>query len=208
MNKILFLLFWSAIIPFASNAQTPDAKFLLGYYNIKIKPTGKQFLSYYQEPGKRQLCGFFSKYNSVFYVCGGGKLKVTNTDFVTSAAEICCDSMVFNDGPKPYAMMELPVQIENVDYETNTIIAKTDGAIVEIETFNKEIDAFYNANYRNKPQFGPVRLILTLRNWSYEGESTESYAQMKKSAKPRKKFKGKRAKVKEEYLHDSEYMKY
>ncbi len=207
MKRLGVLLLLVLLLPTLVMAQNPDVQFKMGYFTIKLAPTKKHFLSNFTMPGKEALCGFYSKYNNTFYPSKGGKIKVDKEEYITAAEEICADTIFFNDGPKPYAMMELPVQISEIDYDFNILKGTTDGAYVEIETFNKDIDAFYNKYYKNRNQFGPLRVNLVMKNWNYDGESAESFAMLKENAKPKKKYRGKRSKYEEKYIHSSEYMR-
>lgn len=203
MKKFAFFiafLCWS----WAAIGQDAGVSHTMGYYTIEIKPTSAQFFKRYMAPGKEPVCGFYSIYNKTMYFCGGGKFEVENTDYIHDALGPCCDKIVFNDGPKPYAMMQLDVEIIRVDYETNKIYCKADGAEIVIETFNKEIDELYNKFYKND-RLGNVKTRLILKNWTYEPESEKSYAENTKKIK-RSWWKPKKAKYKETYMHPSEYM--
>jgi hypothetical protein len=204
MKKIALLLacLW---VSFNVLAQEVGIKHTMGYYRIEIKPTKAQFFKRYMAPGKEPICGFYSAYNKTMYLCTGGKFEVANEDYLYDGMIACCEKISFNDGPKPYAMMELEMEVTKVDYETNKIYGKVDGAEVVIETFNKEIDEFYNKFYKSD-RLGIVRVKLLLKNWTYEPEAEKSYAENSKKIK-RSRWKTKRAKNKEKYMHESEYMK-
>jgi hypothetical protein len=187
-------------------AQDPTITHTMAYHKIEIIPTKTSFFKRYIAPGKEAICGFYSIYNNTMYLCGGGKFKVPNVDYIHDALQPCCEKIVFDDGPKPYAMMQFDIIIEKIDYETNKIYAKADGADIVIETFNKEIDELYNKYYK-ADRLGKVRMRIILKNWTYEPESNESYAENTVKYRKRAHWKTKRARNREKYMHESEYMK-
>jgi hypothetical protein len=199
----ILIVFLSAFT--AVQAQDAAVTYTMGYYKIEITPTKPGFFKRYIMPGKEGVCGLYSSFNKTMYLCDGNRFEVENTDYIYPALNSCCEKMTFMDGPKPYAMFAFDAQIINVDYENNKIYARVDGADIVIETYNKEIDALYK-NYFKDDRLNAVRIKLILRNWTYEPESEESYAKNSKKIK-RNRWKPLRAKNKEKYMHDSEYMK-
>jgi hypothetical protein len=178
----------------------------MGYSSIKFSNINKNFLRRYVAPGKEASCGIYTAFNKTLYLCDGTLVKTENTDYIYEALGACCADIMFNDGPRPYAMFQLSVEITRVDYETNTIYGRCDGADVVIETFNEEIDAWYK-KFGKRETLAPLHLKLMLRNWHFTPESEDSYVSNTTKVRRKAKFKAKKAKNVEKYLHESEYMK-
>jgi hypothetical protein len=178
----------------------------MGYSSIIFKPNNKSFFKRYMPPGQEGVCGIYTAYNKKMYTCDGQIVDVTNTDYILDALVVCCTNLVFDDGPRPYAMFNLDATITRVDYETNTIYAQCEGGTLEIQTFNKEIDAWYKRFGKQSNLTNPM-IHLILRNWNYTPESEDSYTQNLEKPRKRVKFKSKKAKNQELYLHESEYYK-
>ncbi|MFM2387340.1 MAG: hypothetical protein RL660_2097 [Bacteroidota bacterium] len=204
MKKLLVVL-TLVCFGFAGYAQD-DVSYTMGYSTVKFSNIKRNFLRRYVAPGKEAVCGIYSSYNKVLYNCDGTQLKVENNDYIYEALGPCCTEMMFNDGPRPYAMFSFTAEIIRVDYETNTIYARADGADIVIETFNTEIDAWYK-KYGKRESLVPLRVNLVLRNWHYTPESEDSYATNTKKYRKKAKFKKKANKNDEKYIHESEYMK-
>jgi hypothetical protein len=188
----------------ASFAQDEEFRYTMGYHTIDIKVNSDKFLNRYISPGKDPVCGFYSKYNNTMYFGEGKFLRHLNPEYLYESLGRCIDSLAFDNAPRPYAMMEFDVTIVRVDYETNTIYAKTDGAEIVINTFNKEIDAFYDKFYKNE-RLGDVHMHLILKNWDYTPESEDSYQANTTRLQRRVHYRGKKAKNAEELLHEVEY---
>jgi membrane-bound lytic murein transglycosylase MltF len=104
-------------------------------------------------------------------------------------------------------MMEFDVTITKVDYETNTIYAKTDGAEIVITTFNKEIDNLYDQFYKHE-RLGAVHMHLILKNWDYTPESEDSYQANTSRIYKKIHYRGKKAKnTEDEQIHNLEIQK-
>jgi hypothetical protein len=206
MKKILSLIITLCCLQLASNAQDADVTYTMGYKTIEIKLNNTNLLTRYLRPGKEVVCGLYSKYNNTLYLCDGTVIKDINDEYLQTGGYNCCKSFLFNDGPRPYAMLELPIEITNVNYENNTITARMDGADVTIETVDEEIDLLYKRFYKST-RLDNVKMRLILKNWSYAPESEKNFAEASKPFKKKAKWKSKRAKNAEKYLHDSEYMK-
>jgi hypothetical protein len=204
MKKIFCLIL--VFLSLNTFAQDADVNYTMGYSTITFKIKNKGFLRNYTETGKTAVCGVYSKYNATMYKCDGTQLKVINADDISDATELCCTFLKFDDGPRPYAMFDLHVIINRIDYETNTIYASANGAEIEIVTFNKEIDAWYKA-YGKRENLTPLHIKLNLRNWNYTPESEDSYIVNTKKSIRKVHYRGKRAKYSEKLIHESEYMK-
>ncbi len=206
MKKILSLIIAIIGLHFYSVAQDADVTYTMGYKTISIKLNNTNLLTRYLRPGKEVVCGLYSKYNNTLYHCDGTVTKDINEEYLQTGGYNCCTSFMFNDGPRPYAMMELPLEIIHVDYETNTITARMDGADVVIETVDEEIDLLYKRFYKQN-RLDNVQMRMILKNWSYTPESEKNFAEVSKPFQKKVKWKTKRAKNAEKYIHDSEYMK-
>jgi hypothetical protein len=206
MKYILSLFVTICLLQFVSNAQDPDVKYTMGYKSIDIKLNNTNVLTRYLRPGKEVVCGFYSKYNNTLYHCDGTVTKEINEEYLQTGGYECCNGFLFNDGPRPYAMMELPLEIINVDYETNTITARMDGADVTIVTVDEEIDLLYKRFFKVQ-RLDNVKCRMILKNWAYEPESMMNHEVAMKPFKKKVKWKKRGAKNAEKYLHDSEYMK-
>jgi hypothetical protein len=202
--KLLILLV--AAYGLQTNAQSSEIAYTMGYNTIDINVTADHFLNRYIAPGQDPVCGFYSKYNNTMYINGGEFIKHLNPDYIYESLGKCATQFSFNNGPRPYAMMEFDVTIDKVDYETNTIYAKTDGANLIITTFNDEIDAFYDTFYKHE-RLGAVHMHLILKNWDYTPESEDSYRDNVTRLRSKSHFVGKKAKNNEELLHDYEIQK-
>jgi hypothetical protein len=190
----------------AVQAQTDDVTYTMGYHTIDIAVKGDHFLNRYIAPGKEPVCGFYSRYNNTMYMNGGEFIKKLNPDYIYESLGKCADKFSFDNGPRPYAMMEFDVTIDKVDYETNTIYARTDGADLVITTFNNEIDALYDKFYKHD-RLGAVHMHLILKNWDYTPESEDSYRENVTRIQSKSHFKGKKAKNNEDLLHEYEIQK-
>jgi hypothetical protein len=204
MKKIL--LFAILLFTFGAQAQDVDVMYTMGYTSITFHVKDKTFFKNYTKAGTESVCGIFTKYNNCIYNCDGKPIKVENTDDISDAKEACCTELKFDDGPRPYAMFDLYLTIVRVDYETNTIYAKTEGADVEIVTLNREIDAYYKV-YGKRSALVPLNIKMVLRNWNYTPESEDSYVHNTKKKVRKVHYRSKLAKHEEKYMHDSEYMK-
>jgi hypothetical protein len=187
-------------------AQDPELTHTMAYSTVKFNVTDAVFLRRYIAPGKEAECGIYTQYNRKMYTSTGSVIKVENVDYIYPAIGNCVKEVFFNDGPRPYAMFDVRGEITKVDYETNTIEVKCDGATIIVETFNKEIDAWYK-RFGKTQNLGNPHVHLILRNWNYTPESEDSYASNTTKYRKKVKFKSKRAKNQEAYIHDSEYMK-
>jgi hypothetical protein len=205
MKKLFIFAF--ALLAFSRvSAQDPELTHTMAYSTVKINVTDATFLRRYIAPGKEPVCGIYTAYNRSLYTSNGPTVKVENTDYIYPALGTCVKEVFFNDGPRPYAMFEVRGEVTKVDYETNTLEVKCDGATIVIETFNKEIDAWYKRFGKTQNLDNP-HVHLILRNWNYTPESEDSYATNTVKYRKKVKFKTKRAKNQESYIHDSEYMK-
>jgi hypothetical protein len=204
ITKVLILML--VFLGSKAIAQDEEIRYTMGYHTIDIKVNNDKFLSRYMQPGKDAVCGFFSTYNNTMYFGDGKFMKELNPEYIYESLGRCVDSFAFDNGPRPYAMMEFDVTILSVDYETNTIYAKTDGALITINTFNKEIDAFYDKFYKHE-RLGAVHMHLILKNWDYTPESEDSYMANTKKVYKRIHYRGKKAKNEEELLHELELQK-
>jgi hypothetical protein len=207
MKKFIFTVFAFFNLALAF-AQDHNMDHTMGYHAIEIKVTNQHFLHRYIQPGKEPVCGFYSKFNNTMYLPDGQFIKDINEDYLAEPIAQCAESFSFANSPKPYAMMEFNVTINKVDYEKNLIYATTDGAELIIETFNKDIDKLY-AKYYKKDRLGVVRMHLILRNWDYQAESENSWAENTKARRQKSHWRKKKAKNRnEELYHGVEYREY
>ncbi len=204
--KNIFFIITILCCSFVTKAQDDEIRYTMAYSTITMMVKSNHFCNRYIIPGQEPVCGFYSSYNNTMYMADGSFMKQINPDFLYDALGKCIDTLRFDDGPRPYAMIEKDVTITRVDYETNTIYAKTDGAEIVIETFNNDIDKFYEKFYKHN-RLGAVRLHLILRNWNYTPESEDSYVQNSTRIFRKIHFKGSKAKNEEKLLHEVEYQK-
>jgi hypothetical protein len=171
---------------------------------VHINVHKTHFLHRYIQPGKVAVCGFYSSYNNHFYMEDGRYKADINPDYLYEALGTCIDSIVFDNSPRPYAMLEFDVKIESVDYETNTITCSTDGATIIITTNNSEIDRLYNKFYK-VDRLGAVYTHIILKNWHYTAESEDSFADNTVGLRRKTHFRKTKAKNDDILLNDVEY---
>lgn len=169
MKKLLF----TAIFMFLGSAMFAQEIYTMGYRSAHIQVVDKDFFSTYQLPGQEPVCGRFDKLSATFYACDYRTYRGVDEDYIGAASQRCCDEMDF-DPSKYYGTMTLYGTIESVEWDSLRFTLVTDKARLIIQTDEKEIDALYDAFYKEN-HFGKIKLLLQLKTYDTPKEDQLSY---------------------------------
>jgi hypothetical protein len=147
--------------------------YVMGYRSATIDVVDKGFFSQYQLPGQEPVCGRYDKLSATFYTCDFKTYRGVDDDMIVSANQSCCDQLNF-DPALYYGTLTMYGTIESVEWDSLRFTFKTDKARMLIHTNEKEIDALYNAFYKEN-HFGKINVLLQLKTYDTPKEDQLSY---------------------------------
>ncbi len=169
MKKIVFIVLLFALAPYVYAQDI----YTMGYRSAMIDVVDKDFFSQYQLPGQDAICGRYDKLSSTFYTCDARTYRGVDEDMILPATERCCTQLDF-DPSQYYGTLTLYGTIEEVAWDSLSFTFTTDKARLLIRTDEKEIDALYNAFYKEN-HFGKIKLLLQLKTYDTPKEDQLSY---------------------------------